>query len=1167
MKTCKELFFLLIFFCIFCTSVSAQDTLQHENEDNGSKIIANINIADGEIIEQDGRTVKAEFIIMNDGDTVQSDIRYAVELLSSKVSEDDPTLIRYETLDTHVFQRSLSLAPGESHVEKVTYSVPDIFSGDLVVGVFAATAKGLPLAKTQVGNISITDINTGVEIVDCRLNVSDDEDDYNLIQGVDIGKEETLFLTCGLINRANEKISVAPQIATYEQTIFGDVLDIEKQDILNIDAKDYREFMIELSKPLKSQAYDVVFSVVSEDAVISNSVRAHYVLRGESGTIKSIQTDKQIYKNGDIASITFFITQRADNFQDARMQEQDSLEEQNIFYSATITDENGSVCGSLMDQKIQDQKGLVKAEIPIKKDCQKPYVHAHLTNEDRRSLDEVHTEIYPEEKSARTWDAKGIDGMPRALIAVFITTCIVIIFIFIMRKRSGMKVLVFIFIAGATFFITQVDNAHALTFTVPAPSNWGDGETSMTVSVNAPSSTRAASVNITGTAVMGVCGNNSARGKVYVNGTKVGENFYGKGEDADEYHGTESFTYAKSVSLNCGENTFPIRGEYWWHDLYEYSANKEITIIRDCERPKCGSRNTIYSASTTNYLSGSTWCTSGNETNFSGGPDFPVPGSQKTWNCINQDGGESVSCIARRDDVQPDCGSAHTNTYTARPTAGLCSTGSANNETETDSTYNWMCGSSDCYANKKLAVEEVVVDCGAADGGSYTARPTLHLCSTGSADWSDEIATDGTYNWKCDSAICSANKKVVAYTPAGDCGLSHKKGFSSQPTTDLCTSGNARWTDAEARDGFWDWYCGSNRCWAETIPSGAACGVASGGIFSERSQIESAGMCRIGRPSSTIFFYDSDGECSTSECWEWFCHTEDGSISTSGMSFVRCHARSDRKRVGDCGDEIGTCRDGGTVIRSVICDKKNEFMDLLNDEYYQCKWDFERGLRGSWLKSVDKVLRNSIYENGTIRLPRNLMNEYHYYQYVKTYEACVKNEAQEKLVRKYEDQISCSYAYVNYDKWYVWYCPRGFDTGSTRDGSDQWSEVYEVMCSAEIVCGNGRMDRWEECDDGNMDDGDGCSGACKIENTCASENAHEYPANANDWTSDVFCENGATLSPTNPHFPSQGRTAIWYCSLNGHKSKCTAQRLRGPSLVVVPEEGHGSDGRMIEAQP
>jgi len=36
-----------------------------------------------------------------------------------------------------------------------------------------------------------------------------------------------------------------------------------------------------------------------------------------------------------------------------------------------------------------------------------------------------------------------------------------------------------------------------------------------------------------------------------------------------------------------------------------------------------------------------------------------------------------------------------------------------------------------------------------------------------------------------------------------------------------------------------------------------------------------------------------------------------------------------------------------------------------------------------------------------------------------------------------------------------------------------------VLCN--LICGNGREDPGEECDDGNYDNGDGCNSSCKVE--------------------------------------------------------------------------------------
>ena len=50
------------------------------------------------------------------------------------------------------------------------------------------------------------------------------------------------------------------------------------------------------------------------------------------------------------------------------------------------------------------------------------------------------------------------------------------------------------------------------------------------------------------------------------------------------------------------------------------------------------------------------------------------------------------------------------------------------------------------------------------------------------------------------------------------------------------------------------------------------------------------------------------------------------------------------------------------------------------------------------------------------------------------------------------------------------------DDGNSNDG-----DGCSFDCVSEFVCGDGLLDLGESCDDGNHDDGDGCSARCEIE--------------------------------------------------------------------------------------
>lgn len=58
-------------------------------------------------------------------------------------------------------------------------------------------------------------------------------------------------------------------------------------------------------------------------------------------------------------------------------------------------------------------------------------------------------------------------------------------------------------------------------------------------------------------------------------------------------------------------------------------------------------------------------------------------------------------------------------------------------------------------------------------------------------------------------------------------------------------------------------------------------------------------------------------------------------------------------------------------------------------------------------------------------------------------------------------------------------------------GCDLWIEVGNVSEFGDTVCGNDILEPGEECDDGNNDDGDGCSANCTIEDAICGDGVQE----------------------------------------------------------------------------
>src|SRR5579872_3714461 len=96
--------------------------------------------------------------------------------------------------------------------------------------------------------------------------------------------------------------------------------------------------------------------------------------------------------------------------------------------------------------------------------------------------------------------------------------------------------------------------------------------------------------------------------------------------------------------------------------------------------------------------------------------------------------------------------------------------------------------------------------CGSSNGATASAKPTANLCTAGTAS---AVAGAGPWSWSCagsgggSTATCS--DKLASTAVNGACGSSNGASLSSAPTANLCTAGTA---SAVSGAGPWSWSCG-----------------------------------------------------------------------------------------------------------------------------------------------------------------------------------------------------------------------------------------------------------------------------------------------------------------------------------------------------------------------
>ena len=160
--------------------------------------------------------------------------------------------------------------------------------------------------------------------------------------------------------------------------------------------------------------------------------------------------------------------------------------------------------------------------------------------------------------------------------------------------------------------------------------------------------------------------------------------------------------------------------------------------------------------------------------------------------------------------VNGACGSSNGATVSAKPTANLCSAGTAS-AISGAGPWSWTCagsngGSTASCSDKLASTTKVNGACGSSNGADLTSKPTANLCTTGTAS---AVSGSGPWSWSCAGSGGGASSTCSALLETnGACGSSNGATVSAKPTANLCTAGT---TSAVSGSGPWSWTCaGSN---------------------------------------------------------------------------------------------------------------------------------------------------------------------------------------------------------------------------------------------------------------------------------------------------------------------------------------------------------------------
>lgn len=463
MKSLK--YFLFSFIAIsflFSSQVFAEKTslLPSKNEETKTRVesnidtVATINIKNAQILSAKYSDFILSFDITN-REGVQNDLKYGVKLIGENNTGQF-------IVDEQVYPEILKIEENVSIHKEIKYTAPSNIGGKYTIYITAKNTTGFPFGSIPAGEVNIEPSTTGVIIIpeSCFISVQNEISNkkYSLSEGVDISKLENIVLNCEVLNSSVKEISITPSYETKYRSAYGEVVATEGGTIEPISFKpsENKKVSVVLPKAKIAQSYSVKFSLLSESSA-SNSIIIQYVLSGESGTIQNLSLDRNYYKKGDTAIISFLSSGRADVFPGNRSG-MDSYPSNNI--EIDILNNKGQKCINQIKQEAVSGKTDLPSSVII--NCNNPTINLVLKDNLGNILDKKSVSYEKE------LNIKDIITSPLS-IGIISLIILLIIFLFIKKRKnkialSSKKIIsVLFFLLVSSFISPNIVNASTYT--------------------------------------------------------------------------------------------------------------------------------------------------------------------------------------------------------------------------------------------------------------------------------------------------------------------------------------------------------------------------------------------------------------------------------------------------------------------------------------------------------------------------------------------------------------------------------------------------------------------------------------------------------------------------------------------------------------------------------
>lgn len=417
-------------------------------------VVGTVDVQNATLTKQVANTFTVDFDLTNQVGA-QPNIKYGILLLQQVGASQI-------VVDTKVYDDVVSLTENDSKHITVTYTAPDFLKGDYVLAVQAKNNVGFPIGTVQLGTVTLqgTGQYVGVNEGSCYLTIPQDAKviKYTIGQGVDLLPTEDLIAHCDITNESKVAMTATPTFTTHYRSVFGAVVTSTTQNPIDFAPGKTVTAAFAIPKAGDPQSYDTVLTFLdAQGNQVSNSITFHYVIYGESATIQSIVFDKDAYKSGDTAKVSFFWTGSADNFLGSRL---GGTNDSSLTANIQITNDQGVQCSSDSSTSLAGMSETTDIEIPIIADCNNPIAKISLS-------DVAGTVLASSSLAVQSKPNQNGGGLLAELVLAILALVIIItIAWFVIKKRkaaSAGKIIGLLMIVGVGMMaLSHAAPAHAM---------------------------------------------------------------------------------------------------------------------------------------------------------------------------------------------------------------------------------------------------------------------------------------------------------------------------------------------------------------------------------------------------------------------------------------------------------------------------------------------------------------------------------------------------------------------------------------------------------------------------------------------------------------------------------------------------------------------------------